>query len=99
MKTDEMIFSHEPYCVGGITINGVIGVRDYQLPFDIARDLYIREVKHIQINHGISNHELKNGTAHRLGATYRGLDTFNNILLSYWRKGITCPAMKYLILP
>jgi len=92
------IYSHEFYCIGGVSIDGVIGARNYPelITYEDARKLYIYETNYLKAKYRLSDEELFNGTAHKLGATYRGSDTFNKLLKSYWRKGISCPAMKYL---
>ena len=75
MKPNDMIFGHEFFCVGGVTIHGVIGTRDYNkmTTYETARKLYIHETDMLQAYLGFTDDQLKNETKHRTNETYRML--------------------------
>jgi len=96
MNVNDMIFKTEFPCVASVTLHGVIGVRDYdKKSFEEARACYIRETKYVQAKLGLSDEQLMHGTDHRIGATYRGIDTLENLLRGYAHRGICHPAMRF----
>jgi len=72
MKANDMIFNAEFFCVGGVTIHGVIGIRDYNkvTTLDIARKLYVHEADLLQAKLGLTDEQMLNETAHRTNETY-----------------------------
>lgn len=93
MLNPKFIFTHETPYIGGITIHGAIGTRDYNMNYEDARKCYLQEAKHLQAKLGFSDEQMLNETVHRLGATYRGNDTLEQLLFRHARNGIYHPAM------
>ena len=72
MNTNEMIFKVEYPYVGGVTIHGVIGIRDYNMTtYEVARGLYIREAKYTQMMLGLTDEQMLTETAHRTNCSKR----------------------------
>ena len=91
MLNPNFIFSHEFPYIGGTTIHGAIGVRDYNLHYEEARRCYLKEAQYLQTRLELTDEQMINRTEHRLGATYRGLDTVENLLKGYAKRGIYHP--------
>ena len=74
VNASDMIFRHEFFCVGGVTIHGVIGIRDYPkvTTLDKAQRLYIAETKRIQTYKQLTDEQLKADGEHRTNETYWG---------------------------
>ena len=81
-----MIFGHSFFCVGGVTIDGVIGIRDYPDPitYEEARKLYIEETRFIKSQLQLTDEQLANDRSHRLNGTYRGLYTYEKLMQKYY---------------
>lgn len=77
MNTHDMIFKHELFCVGGVTIHGVIGIRDYNelTTYEHARQLYIDEVNTFQMQLGLTDERLLS-SKYRINETYKGLEKY-----------------------
>lgn len=66
MNPKDMIFKHEFYCVGGVTIHGVIGIRDYcNTTYEDARKRYISEARLTQMLQQLTDEQMLTETKHR----------------------------------
>jgi len=62
MTPNEMIHGHEFYCIGGVTIHGVIGTKDYaHATYEQARAKYLQSVK-FNDNERLLDEHIKNAT-------------------------------------
>ena len=74
MNVNDIIFGHEFFCVGGVTIHGVIGIRDFDemITLDAARLLYIKEVKWLKNYLQLTLGQLLTETFFRRNGVYKG---------------------------
>jgi len=73
MRTDDFIFGFSYFCVGGVTIRGAIGIRDYpKSTYEQARRLYLTEARLVQANLGLSDKQMLKNMRHRTNETFRG---------------------------
>ena len=71
MTESEIIFGHEWFCIGGLTIKGVIGIRDYptMTTYDKAAKQYIAEAKRVQMYLQLTDEQLRDDGEHRTNKT------------------------------
>ena len=73
MTNENFIFGFSFFSVGGVTIRGVIGIRDYpKSTYEQARRLYMTEARLVQANLRLSDKQMIKNTRHRTNETFRG---------------------------
>ena len=74
LRPEQIVTGHEFFCIGGVTIHGIIGTRDYNdfLHYEQARGMYINEARWLQMELQLTDEQMLEVHKYSRHGIYRG---------------------------